>query len=517
MFCYHICGAVCIVIGIFIVSRQFMWTEVRKNILTKLPLIEGTETYKVWLSPTLLTFGCYLFNVTNPDGVMRGEKPHLAECGPFMYDEIYGRYVLDVDKETDEIKYVTKSLYSFNKESSMTVSRQDKVTILNPAYVGTIALVTTLPPDILAKYGNHIPKLFPNRSSIFLTARPTDILFDGLKVTCNLKKYPELDKVCKTLKINVPPVLRTTDREDVYLLSLFQRMNDTYRGPFSMNRGLKNITRLGDTTSYKGKRVQTVWNSDKCNTVRGSDTITWPPLIEPLPFVSTFIPDLCRSIEADYEGDAWVHGLLGSRFVMKERMWDLNETECYCLPLNHVPQCLPQGLLDVSECQKVPIIFSEPHFLHADPELLTYARGLRPNKRIHETYIIIEPNTGTPLSGSKKMQLNLKLTKQRVDLLSNVSEGYFPMLWCENGNTPTLAVISFTYQILRMANIIWFMEKVPLIVGIYILLMSTLFCDCTKRKVKPTISPAESILISSYSRSDSDAHIAPRRHAHAFQ
>lgn len=80
----------------------------------------------------------------------------------------------------------------------------------------------------------------------------------------------------------------------------------------------------------------------------------------------------------------------------------------------------------------MPIILSEPHFLHADPEVLNYARGLVPNEDLHKTYIVIEPYTGTPLSGQKKTQLNLKLTRQPVELLSNVSEGYFPIMWCEN-------------------------------------------------------------------------------------
>lgn len=139
---------------------------------------------------------------------------------------------------------------------------------------------------------------------------------------------------------------------------------------------------------------------------------------------------------------------------MKERTWFLNTSQCYCLEKNKVPNCLPQGLIDVTDClvmlrfenekmfvvyvlkfnmlQKIPIIMSEPHFLHGDPQLLMYARGLNPNEDEHETFIVIEPYTGTPLSGQKKIQLNLKLERQPVDLLSNISEGYFPLLWCAN-------------------------------------------------------------------------------------
>ena len=78
----------------------------------------------------------------------------------------------------------------------------------------------------MEKYGDNIPKLFPNRSSIFLKANPNDILFNGVKVSCNLRKFPELNLVCKTLNNNQPPVLRKTDKEDTYLLSIFQRVNN---------------------------------------------------------------------------------------------------------------------------------------------------------------------------------------------------------------------------------------------------------------------------------------------------
>ena len=77
----------------------------------------------------------------------------------------------------------------------------------------------------MEKYGNNIPKLFENHSSIFLKANPKDILFNGVKVSCNLRKFPELNLVCKTLSNNQPPVLRKSDKENTYLLSLFQRVN----------------------------------------------------------------------------------------------------------------------------------------------------------------------------------------------------------------------------------------------------------------------------------------------------
>lgn len=58
-----------------------------------------------------------------------------------------------------------------------------------------------------------------------------------------------------------------------------------------------------------------------------------------------------RTMEIDYVDDVSIQGLTGSRFVMKERVWFLNTSQCYCLKVNNVPKCLPQGLIDMSECQ----------------------------------------------------------------------------------------------------------------------------------------------------------------------
>ncbi|CAL7943890.1 unnamed protein product [Xylocopa violacea] len=431
MHLYPICGIFWIIVGSVVIHINFFSSVVSYFVIRSLPLVDG-EMYKIWSSPIPLYLSCYVFNVTNPDEVMQGQNPKLVEYGPIVYDEIYEKQVMDVDEELDEIVHTTTSKYTLNKKLSVPISRHDKVTVLNPAYIGAISMLTSLPPDFLKKYGDHIPKLFPNQSSIFLTVRPTDILFDGVKVSCNEKKYPELKMICETLDSYPSPAFRRSEKPGVYYLSMFQRTNGTIRGPFTVNRGLRNISRLGDITSYKGRRIQTVWNTDDCNTVKGTDTITWAPLIRAERFVTMFTIELCRSLEADYVKNVSSHGINGLKYAGKAKIWYPNNTKCFCQIEKDVLQCLPQGLVDIYDCQKMPGILSEPHFLHADPSLLTYAEGLYPNESLHETYIVIEPYTGAPLSGSKKIQVNLKLEKLPVKLLSNVSEGYFPIVWCAN-------------------------------------------------------------------------------------
>ncbi|XP_076296400.1 sensory neuron membrane protein 2 isoform X2 [Lasioglossum baleicum] len=510
-------GVLLIAFGVILSIEQYITSALISKFRQYLPLVEGRTGYRAYTTLLPLTFTCYLFNVTNPDEVMRGENPNLVEHGPYVYDEDIQRYVQDINEETDEITYITRTMYTFNRRRSVNVSSREKITILNPAYVGTIVTLSTLPSNFMEKYGNHIPKLFANRSSIFMKARATDILFNGVKITCNPDKFPELSLICKTMHSQRPPVLRETDKEGVYMLSMFQKVNDTPRGPYSVNRGLKNLSRLGDITSYMGERVLTLWNSEACNTVRGTDAITWSPLFKPVSFVSTFSPEYCRSLEVDYDTDVIIHGIKGSKFSMQERVWFLNNSQCYCPVKDNKVECLQQGLHDTSECQKVPIIVSEPHFLHADPNLLTYARGLKPNVKLHSTYVIIEPTTGFPLGGRKSSQLNVKLSRHPVDLLANVSEGIFPLLWCSSGTTSTLEVASFPYQLLRLLQLATFLQQLPVVVGVYMVLVGLFLYSGTRRKVEPTQSVAESILISSNLQLYNGSRRLPRRNVHVFE
>ncbi|XP_076659226.1 sensory neuron membrane protein 2 [Halictus rubicundus] len=349
-------GGILIVFGLTLSIEQYITSFIKVKIQQYLPLAEGTPGYVAYTTLAPLTLSCYLFNVTNPDEVMRGEYPNLVEHGPYVYEENMQRYVQDVNEEMDEITYITRTMYTFNRRKSVNVSNREKVTILNPAYVGTLMTLSSLPSNFMEKYGNHIPKLFLNSSSIFLKARATDILFNGVKLTCNAKKFPELSLICQTMQNRRPPVIRETDKEGVYLLSMFQKVNDTPRGPYTVNRGVKDLTLLGDTTSFMGKRVLTLWNSESCNIVRGTDTLNWPPLIKPLPFVTTFLPDYCRSLEIDYDRDVIIHGIKGSKYSMQERVWFLNSTQCYCPVKDNKVECLQQGLLDGSECQVLNFI-----------------------------------------------------------------------------------------------------------------------------------------------------------------
>lgn len=52
-----------------------------------LMLKPGSEIRKLWTKvPFPVDFKIYVFNVTNPDAVMRGQIPHVQQIGPYMFE-----------------------------------------------------------------------------------------------------------------------------------------------------------------------------------------------------------------------------------------------------------------------------------------------------------------------------------------------------------------------------------------------------------------------------------------------
>lgn len=47
----------------------------------------GSEIREMWSNfPLPLDFKIYMFNVTNPEEIVQGQKPKLQEVGPFFYE-----------------------------------------------------------------------------------------------------------------------------------------------------------------------------------------------------------------------------------------------------------------------------------------------------------------------------------------------------------------------------------------------------------------------------------------------
>ncbi|XP_017778532.1 PREDICTED: sensory neuron membrane protein 2-like [Nicrophorus vespilloides] len=404
-------------------------------------LVDGTQSYDYWKKqPFPLKFKIIFFNVTNAAEVQNGAKPILKEIGPYVYDQYRERVDISVDETRDVLKYVLKKTFLFNKQDSGCHDIDDTVTILNAALVGTALQVEILFPSALPAISEAIPYLFPGTKDIFLTAKVKDILFDGIRLYC---QDDEVEFVCGAMKGTLPKTIKVAENGKDFLFSMFGHLNGTDDGPWEMGRGLKNTTK-GQIYSYEGQTKMDIWGNEYCNQINGSDSTVFPPyfnLLKPMR-VYTFAQDFCRSLYASYEKEGEEFGIKTLRYSSKISSLDRNpNNRCFC-PRgndedgNEVVQCPISGLADVTPCMKAPLLISYPHFYLADRSLLDFVTGLDPKKELHENYANIEPLTGTPVSGRKRIQMNMQIKRlEGFELLENVSAGVFPILWIEEGAT----------------------------------------------------------------------------------
>ncbi|KAB0797701.1 hypothetical protein PPYR_06714 [Photinus pyralis] len=403
----------------------------------RIALKEGNEVYEIWRKqPFPQKMKIYFFNVTNADDVQQGAAPVLKEVGPYVYDEYWERVDITIDDGTDTIKYMLKRSFFFNQKESGCRMEDDPITMVNGALVSTALQVYAILPSAIAMVNDAVPYLYKGAKDVFIRAPAKDILFDGILITCH---DPEVEFICSAMKGMLPPTIEFTNGGTDFKFSLFGYMNKTLAGPFVIGRGLKNTTR-GDILLYRESNSSLVWPGPGCNKINGSDSTLFYPLKTPPERIYAYSPDICRSMFVSFEKYVDYEGIPTWKYSNRpESIIKNSENECFC-PLaknedyNDVTNCPENGLVDLTFCLKAPILVSNPHFYLGDSSLTEFARGVNPVKELHENFMYLEPITGNPVAGAKRLQMNVRLKRfEDFELLNNVSEGVFPMVWLEEG------------------------------------------------------------------------------------
>jgi len=68
------------------------------------------------------------------------------------------------------------------------------------------------------------------------------------------------------------------------------------RERFEVKRGMEDIKELGKLVEFKDQKIQTVWDGEECNTLRGTDSTIFPPFLTNKDKIEGFLPDLCRYV-----------------------------------------------------------------------------------------------------------------------------------------------------------------------------------------------------------------------------
>lgn len=240
-------------------------------------------------------------------------------------------------------------------------------------------------PDVLLTV-KKAHKLIYEYPSPLISVRAMDFLFDGIPINCFIDHF-SVKAFCGGLEDLKSLVRRNNDTH--LLFSFLGSMNATKHTQLTVRRGMKNIKDLGRVVQVNGEDKMKTWSTDECNQFSGTDGTIFPPGLLKDDGVTAFYPGFCRGFRTQYEKASSYAGIKTSRYIFN--FGDSSKDEnlyCYC---NNPPDdCPPKGTYSLWKCLSAPLLVSLPHFLNADPNMLTKIDGMHPDQEKHSIKIDFE-------------------------------------------------------------------------------------------------------------------------------
>ncbi|XP_064482295.1 scavenger receptor class B member 1-like isoform X2 [Ornithodoros turicata] len=393
--------------------RHVWWAPLASGLLFKRLVLEpGNQVFSSWEQvPIPIYVSYYLFNVTNPEGILQGtEKPRLEEIGPFTFRET--REKVNVSwHENGTLSYRQLKRYYFQPDRTHG-SFDDAIVTLNVPMVSAAYATKYQEETSFFKYA--ISSIIEDTDSTFFVKRLVrELLFEGYE--------DPLIETAIEMDMDVP-----ADK-----FGWMYGKNGSDDGQYSIFSGLKGMEDYGFVDNFNGMSNMTAFHGH-CNTLSGTTGDMWPPeSLEDAETVELFLAEFCRSIRLRYLTEVLSHG------VRLRRYWADNQLFNYSLPENRCfcgDSCFPSGVLNVSACQHgAPLVISYPHFLYADPSYEAAMDGLRPDPQKHIFHMDIEPKLGIPVHVAARFQVNLWLERiEGVTQFDNITDPmFYPMFWFE--------------------------------------------------------------------------------------
>ncbi|KAK6644987.1 hypothetical protein RUM43_001263 [Polyplax serrata] len=396
----------------------------------KINLSHKGEIFELWRNPPVeLYLKVYLFNVTNREAFLSGaEKLRVQEVGPYVYRE-----------------FMEHTNVSFNSNGTMSMSPSHPLKWVPEMSNGKEDDILVLPNIALLSFANvMLNKPFLSQMAVNLWIRQTD---SQPLVEMTAREFMfGYKSTFVTVGSRLLPNWIIFDK-----LGLIDRMYDFQGDVSTVYTGDTDLAKAGLLATYNRSPKLPHWDLPCGQVNDSSDGTKFPSFIHPNDSLLFYRKSMCRSMPLVRKGNETSrNGLKGYQYHFQENALDngaFNEkNKCFC----RNGKCLPRGLIDVTDCYYgFPIALSYPHFYLADPTLVNAVEGSYPNPEQHETYFVIQPETGLPLEVAVRMQINMAFG----DLSPMARVGRFkhmvlPLLWTESrmtGLPPDLSVLFKMY------------------------------------------------------------------------
>ncbi|XP_053206747.1 lysosome membrane protein 2-like isoform X2 [Panonychus citri] len=393
----------------------------------RFPLTNGSETTLTWSNPDIPIYTrFYLFNLTNVDDYISGEKPNFTEMGPYTFRQIRRNIIHSWNMDETMMDYETIRSYHFEPELS-SGSLEDEITLINFPVVAIAKTISDRASMFKKTAGAIIKK---HGGGLFLNLTIGQVLFDGFEVPFVTK----LASFSRNLRIHFPDKF-----------GIMYGQNNTGNGVLTAFTGKDDVKKLLLMHKWRGERTVNCWADSRCGMLNGTDGTWFHPMISSTENLYAFNAEVNRSLLLENSGDTNVQGITASRFIAARGLLDAPsnsiDNECFCISndtsLTDSGFCSLDGVLDISRCNNgVPLVISLPHFLYSDPLLIQAAEGISPDAIKHQSYLDIERLTGIVLSARRRIQFNLRLRYTYNLGGISLKDMVYPLLWLEEIFSP---------------------------------------------------------------------------------
>ncbi|VUZ44068.1 unnamed protein product [Hymenolepis diminuta] len=358
---------------------------VARMIYGNVAITPSSSVYSQWVSPdTPILFSIYLFNITNQKEIEKGGKPRVQQLGPYVYREKRIKTNITWPKDdTSQVSFYQRLIFTLDRNLSIGDPDKDTVIGISTPFVAIAANMEAGNGPSSEEYTFMTLLIKPK---LFVKTSVTKFLWgyvDPITYVCNAFD----SKKCPTPKVG-----------------LMLGKNGTDVGPFVIDTGVNDVTKLGNILTFQGKDTVDVWSSDKANQIIGTDGSHVAPDLTMDSRRFIFVADLCRSFEMQADGigkltnsdKIKVFSLSGTPETAQSAAMNPDNLG-YCPPKTPGPKCPPAGTFDLSSCRRQgnlrpPVYSSQPYFLGADPALREGVDGLYvPSKDNASTKVFVEP------------------------------------------------------------------------------------------------------------------------------
>ncbi|XP_068013538.1 scavenger receptor class B member 1 isoform X1 [Melanerpes formicivorus] len=445
-------GAVCALLGVclLLVAPLIVRDQVVKNVR----IDPKSISFRMWKDiPVPFYMSVYFFEVLNPSQVLQGEKPMLSQRGPYVYREF---------RIKDNITFHDNDTVSFREYRNLFFqpdlsngTEGDYIIVPNILMMGAAVMMEKLPNFVKILVSGALAGL---KQEAFMNRTVAEIMW-GYE-----------DPLIDTLNMFVPGLIPFEGK-----FGLFVEVNNSDSGLFTVNTGMKDISRVHIVDTWNGLKKVNYWQSEECNMINGTSGEMWPPFMSPT-FLEFYSPDACRSLTLVYEQSGNFKGVPTYRFVAPKTLFangtDYPPNEGFC-------PCLQSGIQNVSTCRlNAPMFLSHPHFYNADPTLVSAVEGLHPNKEQHALFLDVHPMTGIPMNCSIKLQLNLYIKEvSGIIQTGKIKPVVLPLLWfAESGSIEGSVLKQFYTNLVLIPSLLDYLQyiilglSVPLIISAAVLM-----------------------------------------------